>query len=60
MLAWLEVIITVLKRSLTICIIIIIIFYQYSFLECRSSACPKGAFAVHGSGIFSSLQKLYK
>lgn len=59
MLAWLEVIITVLKRSLTICIIIII-FYQYSSLECRSSACPKGAFAVRGSGIFSSLQKLYK
>lgn len=59
MLAWLEVIITVLKRSLTICIIIII-FYQYSFLECRSFACPKGAFAVRGSGIFSSLQKLYK
>lgn len=57
MLAWLEVIITVLKRSLTICIII---FYQYSFLECRSSACPKGVFAVRGSGIFSSLQKLYK
>lgn len=59
MLAWLEVIITVLKRSITICIIIVI-FYQYSFLECRSSACPKGAFAVRGSGIFSSLQKLYK
>jgi len=58
-LAWLEVIITVLKRSITICIIIVI-FYQYSFLECRSSACPKGAFAVRGSGIFSSLQKLYK
>lgn len=35
-------------------------FYQYSSLECRSSACPKGAFAVRGSGIFSSLQKLYK
>jgi len=58
-LAWLEVIITVLKRSITICIIIVI-FYQYCFLECRSSACPKGAFAVRGSGIFSSLQKLYK